>query len=178
MLRAAGILSTVVGETDALSDLGIGRGYAQGRFVVLLDDATRYEEAGRLLADLDAHPARADPGWEEDASTPDLSRLDPDLPIPCPFCTYDLRGQTRTAGRVTCPECGREVNALEAILERHGPEALEGCYPAPADPLPDAVVDALPLFCRRCRYPLAGLPRESHCPECGLPYSKRRMLRR
>jgi hypothetical protein len=178
-LRAAGILATVVGETDALSDLGVGSGYALGRFLVLLDDTARYEEAGRLLDELDAHPAHADPGWEEDASAPDLSRLDPGLSIPCPLCMYDLRAQARTpAGQATCPECGGVVSVLEAVLGSHGPEALGPCYPEPVDPLPDAVVDASVLFCRRCRYPLAGLPRESHCPECGLPYSKRAMLRR
>lgn len=175
-LREAGMQATVVGESDALGGMGIGSGYAIGRFVVLLDDESRRAEAARVLDELESVPALADPGWE-DAAAPDLSRLEPELVIPCPGCGHDLRGQERgRAGEALCPECGATVSVLEAVLARHGPEALERCYPEPPEPVGDAVVDAALVHCRRCRYPLAGLPRESHCPECGLPYSKRRIL--
>jgi len=175
-LRAAGIIATVVGDADALAHIGFGKGF--GDFAVVIREESRKAEAARILAELEAEPPAAEAGWEESAAAPDLSRLDPSLEIPCVHCGYDLRSLPRSdAGEVDCPECGGRVDLMEAIVARHGPEGLSACYAEEADPIPDEVVDAAVLDCRGCQYSLAGLPQVGNCPECGLEYSKRRLLR-
>lgn len=175
-LRSGGILAAVVSDTDALGSSGGCSG--AGPHAVVINNPSEHGRAQGILADLDAHPVSADPEWEDAAAEPDLSVLDPALPVPCPFCSYDLRAAPRPdGGEVTCPECGGRVDFVQAVLDRHGPEALARCYPAPEDTISDEVVHAAALLCTRCQYPLTGLPPESHCPECGLGYSKRGMLR-
>jgi hypothetical protein len=182
-LRAAGFKATVVGDLTVL-----GSGSTVNRaplYDVVIDDTADHEAAGRVIEDFDANPMTADPGWEDTAAAPDLSRLDPTLEIPCPICSFDLRALAPpSGGDVTCPGCGGSVDLIRLILARHGPEALASCFPEPEDAIAaaltgsDAAVDAAPLCCSRCGYSLSGLPQVSHCPECGLAYSKRRMLRK
>jgi hypothetical protein len=175
-LRAAGIMATVVSDADVFGHASLSSGF--GPHAVVIDESASHGQAKKILAELDANPISADPAWEESASAPDLSRLDPALPIPCPFCQYDLRGAPRdAAGLATCPECAQSVDILGAVIGHHGPEALAPCYPEPESAITDDILAAAALLCRRCNYSLAGLPVESHCPECGQPYSKRRMFR-
>lgn len=175
-LRCSGIIAAVVSDSDAIARIVGGAGV--GAHAVVIEDASARVRARGVLAELEAHPVRADPEWEDTAAAPDLSLLDPSLPVPCPLCSYDLRALGGAlGGEVICPECGGRVDFVRAILERHGPEALARCYPEPEDMISEEVVRSAALVCRRCQYPLGGLPAESHCPECGLAYSKRAMLR-
>lgn len=171
-LRAAGIVSAVVSDSDALGGMASVSGL--GAYAVVIEDPSRDREARRVLAELDAHPIAADPGWEDAADTPDLSLLHPALLIPCPSCGVPL---PRDAAITACPACGAHVDPVAIALELHGPEALGDCYPDPNDQTTDEVLIASGVRCPGCRYSLAGLPLIALCPECGLPYSKRRILR-
>ncbi|MEZ6319185.1 MAG: hypothetical protein R3B49_10620 [Phycisphaerales bacterium] len=145
---------------------------------VLLFDKLDAPVALALLAELHAHPPELDEGWADQAD-PDLSRLDPALALTCPACGADLR---RLAGpgmpiEAACPACADPVDLAERVVAMHGPEALDGCYPDPDPVIPDDLIDAAPLVCSACRYPLHGLPRAGRCPECGLGYDKAGMVR-
>ena len=170
-LRSAGIIATVVSDLDVLGSMPQS---GDGSHAVEIQDPADHDRARQVLETLDDQPITAEAGWEDSAATPDLAALAPGLAIPCPSCSAEL---ARDASLDACPACGAPVDPTAIVLAMHGPEALSACYPEP-DPLPDAAVDLAAFECARCRYSLRGLPQVSHCPECGLPYSKRRMMRK
>jgi len=150
----------------------------RGACDVLLFDKLDEPVALALLAELREHPPELDEGWDDQAD-PDLSRLDPALPVTCPACGADLRPAIApgSAIEVACPACAEPVDLAGRVVELHGPEALEGCYPEPAPLIPEDLIDAAPLVCPACRYPLHGLARSGLCPECGVGYDKQGMVR-
>jgi hypothetical protein len=113
----------------------------------------------------------------DDQAVPDLSRLPATYAPTCPVCRAPL---PLDAMINSCPGCGAAINVVDRIIEQHGPEALEGCFPIDADAnfadLTDEQISGMPLLCLFCQYSLAGLPLDGTCPECGQPYSKRGML--
>lgn len=199
-LRAHGIAAAVVGAGDPVANV-ISIAGVMGQFGVAVIRSADVDDATRLLTDFASeHAAHApEPGWE-DAAEPDLTKLDPALPIDCPACSRDLRPTIARmpagAGTITCPDCAERVDLAARVVALHGPEALAACYPDESDPYesddesdlpgdaelePDAVarIDAA-LVCptHGCRYPLAGLPDLGACPECGRGYDKRELRRR
>jgi hypothetical protein len=83
------------------------------------------------------------------------------LPIPewlglnCPKCDYPLRGLPE----YRCPECGLQFN-IDDLVTPTTPLRLPNIT-AKTRPVPN-----LDLECRKCAYPLRGLP-DDRCPECG-----------
>lgn len=131
-------------------------------------------EAGlRLLDDFDRSPPLPSLGWEGEAS-PDLSRLDPDLWPHCPACGETIDPVVTPAA---CAACAAEADAVDLILEQHGPDALASCYTDAADDLAEVTLESFRFACGSCQYSLDGLGLEGLCPECGAPFSKPAMLR-
>ncbi len=137
--------------------------------------------ADELLDEFDQLPMPDESEWSASAE-PDLARLPPAMPIPCLHCGRDLRERmgVRVARGlpIECARCGKFSDPVEAVVSRHGPEALLPCYPEPADPdwIDDPTLAQLRIPCQKCRYPLTGLAPIGHCPECGQPYDKRAIV--
>lgn len=173
-LREKGIPAAVVGHhvsavwpIDALKfaqvELVVASRHHRARALELLPEFHEsLEEEGAIAPD---------PGWESEA-TPDLNALDPALEIRCPQCQYELAIDERVN---RCPECGAAFDALDLIIDQHGPEALASCYPNQED---DSAIDltTCDLPCTSCRYSLGGLPTRGRCPECGELYDKEEII--
>lgn len=173
----------VAGVTGGLLSGGGFLGAIKGQYCVMVADPGVAQRARDLLRVFETTAIELSPTWEEQ-SEPDLALLDPALVPPCPGCGGELEP---TEG--FCPHCGIDVDVVALVVEAHGPEGLEGCYPDPGaweQNLSDAerLMLELPLElspdeqraldvpCVRCRYSLAGLPFTGVCPECGREYSK------
>lgn len=143
-------------------------------YQIIVADSSRLREAQALVDEFLAMPkVRVEEGWEDDLE-PDLSGLDPALIPPCPACNAALP-QFPVVG--ACAACRSEYDLAALIVERHGPEALEGCYEtARPEVMNDTMVEAFDLPCPRCAYLLRGLPVLGACPECGGDYDKRRII--
>lgn len=125
LLRREGVNAAAVDGVDTMATI-LGMPYdARGRFGVFIADKEDRELAELLLEDFYADPPEFEDGWEAQAE-PDLSRLDPSLAPECPSCGVVL---ALDAGAKACAGCHRPVDVIELLVERHGPEVLEGCYP-------------------------------------------------
>lgn len=140
------------------------------------DRAAVLVEAGSLdLAQRLVSEMRLDP-LEVDHERPDLSVLDAGLAPPCPGCGERLAMDAQTEA---CPACAEPVDVAELIALRHGPECLEVCYGAPDRvDLTREQLERLALACPRCRYALSGLPMLANCPECGIGFDKRELVKK
>jgi endogenous inhibitor of DNA gyrase (YacG/DUF329 family) len=71
------------------------------------------------------------------------------------------------------------VSSPELIVSEHGPEALDGCFPeseeGPTDRPTDEQLGEMSIPCPTCGYSLLGLVK-GLCPECGIPFDKRKIL--
>jgi hypothetical protein len=136
------------------------------------------EDRGRAW-DLLVEYTKQKPTFEESLEAqalPDLSTLDPALAPPCPACRRALP----LDAAITQCSCGAQVDIPELIVQAHGPEVLQSCFPAAPDAvfgeLSDEQVAALIKTCPVCDYSLEGLPNAGSCPECGQKYNKRDMI--
>jgi hypothetical protein len=163
LLASNGIPASVVG---GVNPFGSGS-YAVNTTVENLSAARE------LLRRLEPQPID-DPAAIDAAAVPDLTRLDPRTPAPCPGCGVQL---PLDAALASCPSCGVSVDVAAVLLDRYGPELLSACYDIDPPAIPDEVLDAAHLSCWHCEYPLKGLPRTGLCPECGHSYDKATMLR-
>lgn len=165
-LTAHGIVARAVVRIDAFNP---------GSSVDIVNPAL-LETARTLLSQFDLHkPEYLQP--LEDQAVPDLSKLPPGVLPTCPSC----KGVLPLNAMITCcPLCGGSVNVVDRIVEQHGPEALEPCFPIDPDAnfsdLTDEQIARLVLGCPGCQYSLSGLALSGRCPECGQPYDKRDML--
>lgn len=125
LLRREGVNATAVDGVDTMSVIMGMPIDARGRFAVFIADKADRELAELLLEDFYADPPEFEDGWEAQAE-PDLSRLDPSLAPRCPACGVTL---ALDAGLKACPNCREPVDVTALLVERHGPEVLEGCYP-------------------------------------------------
>lgn len=147
-------------------------------------DRDSADRARSMLVEMDAQgPPEPDEGWE-DTLSPDLSRLAPDLTVPCASCAYDLRAVFESQGaQGVCPACGSVYDGAERVVATHGPEALASCYPdhdtsgTALEAAIERVGAKTHVPCLRCGYRLDGLPVRGRCPECGLRYDKVSQLR-
>ncbi|MCC5787947.1 MAG: hypothetical protein JJU33_14735 [Phycisphaerales bacterium] len=125
LLRREGVNATAVESVDTLAVLMGVSVDTRGRFAVYIADKRDKELAELLLEDFYADPPEFEDGWEEQAE-PDLSMLDPSLAPQCPACGVTL---PLDAGARVCRGCRTPVDVIELLVERHGPEVLERCYP-------------------------------------------------
>lgn len=122
-LRAHGIPATHITRADEGAAFPpIDR---NGRNEVIVSDEQTRRAAEPLLDEMESEPARFDPGWEAASDRPDLTRLDPSITIPCPWCESDL---PRDASITDCPHCNEPVDILDLLVHRHGPDILAPCY--------------------------------------------------
>ena len=178
-LRAHGLLARGYQRETGRVRLGhfAGPPVRQDAFVAVAFEPDR-APGEELLDEFDQLPMPDESEWSASAE-PDLSRLPPAMTIPCLQCAHDLRqraGVRIAPGlAIECPRCGHANEPVEAVVARHGPEALLPCYPKPADPdwIDDATLTKLRIPCQKCRYPLTGLAPAGRCPECGQTYDKR-----
>lgn len=181
-LRGNGVLARGIekGGNPALDALGYR---TQRTGVVVIAFEIDRPAAIELLDEHAVTPEPDESAWSAQA-TPDLSRLPRSMTVPCTGCGADLRnlpGVRLEAGRpLACARCGAANDPIDAVVARHGPEALLGCYPEPSDPawIDDATLALLRIPCPTCRYPLAGLVACGACPECGRAYDKRAIVER
>ena len=91
---------------------------------------------------------------------------------PCPACGRPLPLDP-TLSR--CPACDASADTVEVLIARYGPEVLAPCYSVEGDPADDDLRES-GIACP-CGYNLDGLEESGTCPECGVHYSKRAILR-
>lgn len=172
-LRASGVAAAVVGQHTATM-LGVANTLHAffGNDVVILIPS-QLDQAAALLEELDATPAEPEEGWEDSAARPDLALLDEsEYEIDCPSCREPAALDVSVE---RCAACGSAFDAVDRLVELHGPEALEGCYESEElrfDPAELAVP------CGECGYDLSGMPARDRCPECGALYDKAELYRR
>lgn len=136
--------------------------------------------AKALLDRFDTEPIELEADWES-ATDPDLTRLDPALRLRCPDCRSELPrsvGPKLTSQAITCPNCRTTHDLAALVLDQHGPEALEPCYPDTDPPTFDdaALIDAA-MDCPACSAPIDGLPITASCPRCSRGFDKRAIAR-
>lgn len=159
----------VAGVESRMSDLSPDR-------AAVLVEAVELATARRLVSEMPREQAGPQP------EAPDLSRLDPWLAPPCPACGASL---PLDASVERCAACAEPIDVAELIALRHGPESLEVCYgegcahpEGERSELDGAQLERLALTCPRCRYALSGLRTLGNCPECGLGFDKRELVRK
>ncbi|MEL6328174.1 MAG: hypothetical protein AAFR38_00810 [Planctomycetota bacterium] len=146
-----------------------------GRFRLMLVTDDDREVAESLLHDLDREEAVLPADWESQSHL-DPAGLDPALLPDCPRCRAGLSAETARTGR--CLTCGEVVDVLGLVVERHGPEALDGLHDDTPDWPDDALLERFEIACHSCGYPLGGLVIAGSCPECGRAYDKRELIER
>ncbi len=146
-------------------------------FALHVVDAAEKGAALAVLKAFDAEAREFAEDWEGGAETPDLSLLPASIDIPCPACQFNLRGLEPID---VCPACGEAYDAVEIVVQRHGPEALAPAFENAGQngaPLSDDAARRLYVECPACRYVLDGLPQKGTCPECGRDYDKVAILK-
>lgn len=176
-LLERGILAAVVDRSNEW--LGAARSYD-----VMLCYGVQYDEARAILAQADEAPcdaneqdsgsAEQDTAHEDSGWQPDLTRLGQGMAPLCPACGVTL---PLNAGLGSCPSCRSAVDVVDLIVQRHGPEALDGCYPREESSVESAMIERMMLLCPACRYSLDGMARAGTCPECGGRYDKAVIVR-
>jgi len=160
-LRAQGVPVKVVGEH--VQDMFAVPTLKQLQMELLLLDPAQEERARALLEAFERSLGRS-LLHDDEAPSPDLSRLDPAHGrVACPGCQAQLRVEAELR---RCPRCGEALDAVELVVQQHGPEALAQCYEAQA-PLGDEL-RAQPR-CAHCGEPLPDLVR-GRCAACGSLY--------
>ncbi len=148
-----------------------------GEIEVLIADKRERELATALLEELtlpgDGEAEATDEDWEP--ASPDLSLLDAALAPICPSCKTV---QPLDAAVSACAACRAELDVIELLIAKHGPDVLEPCYPDEPLDLEEHVLIAAPVPCDRCDYTFGSLPVQGLCPECGEPYDKQAYVRR
>lgn len=161
-LLAEGVIAAPVHDMTAM-------GYnARPTSRVMLLDGRDKELAARLVAELEQLPRT--PALEGGEEEPDLSQLDRAMVVRCDSCSAEMRAN---AGHAACPVCSAEVDIADLVVQEHGPEALEACYPRE-----DSIVvkPGSGVPCLKCGYWLAGLGVVGVCPECSTTYDKKRTV--
>ncbi|MEM9372390.1 MAG: hypothetical protein AAGA55_01990 [Planctomycetota bacterium] len=180
-LRSEGVLARGYQREAGRVRLGLVGGPTQFEAWVAVAFEPDILAAEEILDDFDRSPLPDEGEWEAQTE-PDLSKLPTDLLVPCEWCKADLRpdidARSRGGVPIRCRSCNRDNDPVDCVVARHGPEALLGCYPEPADPdwIDEGTLNTLRLPCQRCRYPLSGLPPVGLCPECSAPYDKRAIV--
>ena len=155
----------VAGVESRMTDLSPDR-------AAVLVEVAKLALAERLVTEMPRDPA-------PEPETPDLSRLDRALAPDCPACGAEL---ALDASVDRCHVCAGPVDVAELIALRHGPECLETCYtehaPGSRTELARDQLERLALTCPRCRYSLSGLPMLANCPECGIGFDKRELVKK
>lgn len=127
-LREQAVPAMVVGHMDTLGGISPDL-RPRGQYVLVIGDADDAELATTLLEELayELEQAQAetelDTGNDEpDAEPIDLSHLNETYAPSCPRCGFDLPlDPTLTA----CSACAAEVDIVELLVHRHGPEILD-----------------------------------------------------
>ncbi len=170
-LQAHGVAAST--EGGLLESFGPIVGAFKGQYAVGVLNKNDLQEAKKLTAGFLSQSPVLDETWEHDVDEPDLTLLDPALLPSCPSCGLKLLSPPPNA---RCPSCSAELDLVALIIEAHGPEALEDCYPKPtvadSDSDSEQAIRMMDIPCSRCRYSLRGLDRRGVCPECGQPYDK------
>ena len=82
---------------------------------------------------------------------------------------------------------------MDLVVQTHGPEALEPCYPhdshsetsrsangaipSNTQPLSEDEMDNILLDCVKCQHPLDDLGPKGDCPNCGTAFDRESALR-
>lgn len=101
----------------------------------------------------------------------DLSKLSPALRVACPACERALDPRLAVESTIACA-CGARHDAIELIVNQHGPEALESCTESLESSGESPTLMHATVKCVHCGYELEGLARRGICPECGKDYDK------
>lgn len=118
-LRAQGVAARVYGRGTAFTRAAMGMPTPGVDLVLLVPEQA--EAALTLLEEFESSTVELEEDWEAGAE-PDVTRLDLSrLPITCPACDAPL---TVDVNIVECGTCGTLTDAIERIVELHGPEAL------------------------------------------------------
>lgn len=161
-LLAEGIESRVVRPFTSLAGYGPT---PPAEIVILSDDdsARALSVAAECMLALSSQTA-CDPET-------DLSKLAASLRVSCPVCNATLDPRGASDGRLTCA-CGTTHDAIDLIVDQHGPEALEGCTSGSVVEKDAPTLMHATVKCVNCGYELEGLARRGICPECGKEYDK------
>lgn len=179
-LRAHGIPAEVVGHhTQPLMSVGVLGVAWTGYDVVVLAKEDR-GRAEAVLVELEGTKPVLEEGWEDEASRVDLSELDEEeYGVSCPACGEWLALKTELE---SCPGCGDDVDVVELVVRRHGPEVLAGEGGEVMDRVErmNRLIAARSAAgersrCEECGCDLGGMPVRGRCPECGRLFDKDEM---
>lgn len=176
-LRDSGIPAMVVGQMLPETATVIpGHGISTRALDVVVASESFRTAAKAALEEFHRTRPELEPGWE-DATRPDLSKLDPGILVRCPSCRHEQAAREINSA---CQECGVPIDVAALIVNQHGPEAFSACFDADEPPQPStpagAVIDhdpprhAPPGVCAFCRALLPTAGARGRCTSCGTLY--------
>lgn len=173
-LREHGVMAGVIDASMSVVAGVMASTLNRGMHELVIATRRDKELARELLAQFESSPPTIDPDWEENIA-PDLSLLDKGMIPDCPGCRWPV-SIARPMG--PCQRCGAAYDVLEMVFQKHGPEALAGCYETdePMANLSDEQVAEIAIDCPGCGCPLDGLGVRGRCPECSAAFDRRELF--